>query len=391
MPKKTTSVEDSDTIPTGRDPKRIRKLKGVRRSLRDKLIKIIDDDVYRIVDLQKHKSPLLDAAAKLISATVTHEFYITSLPLFFWCGYSNVGRNLTTLLALGIYFGNVVKDYFCLPRPLSPPVQRGETNHEYGLPSTHSVNSLLLPLTIVLTMIEDQSIDQSYLWAITIVGIVYAGVVGLARMYLGVHSLADVIAGYIVAAILLFVWFGLGISRVYLTWISSSDHVISIGLAVIILLLCISPEPVDPCPCFEDSVCFLACVAGLIIGEQNLIHTGIAAEHIGGTQFDYEKIGAHNVFLRKVVGFTLIILTRVIGKYILLQTLPSVYHLLDSFTRDHVNEYCKYTLPDRFSHKPNRQRINQAIYLPTKFFGYLLLTWSAIFLSPYAFHHLSLS
>src|SRR5436189_5144506 len=54
------------------------------------------------------------------------------------------------LLAPGVFFTGMIKDFLCLPRPLSPPLQRinmsGLTALEYGFPSTHSANAVSVAL-----------------------------------------------------------------------------------------------------------------------------------------------------------------------------------------------------------------------------------------------------
>jgi len=97
------------------------------------------------------------------------------------------------LLAPGVFFTGVIKDFLCLPRPLSPPLQRinmsGLTALEYGFPSTHSTNAVSVAL-YCLTLIETSSDDMSQVTRLLFQAIayIYALSVVLGRIYCGMHG-----------------------------------------------------------------------------------------------------------------------------------------------------------------------------------------------------------
>lgn len=96
------------------------------------------------------------------------------------------------LLAPGVFFTGVIKDFLCLPRPLSPPLQRitmsGLTALEYGFPSTHSTNAVSVAL-YCLTLIEtDNDLSQIKKVLLQAVAYVYALSVVLGRIYCGMHG-----------------------------------------------------------------------------------------------------------------------------------------------------------------------------------------------------------
>jgi len=98
------------------------------------------------------------------------------------------------VLAPGVFFTGMVKDFFCLPRPLSPPLQRitmsGSTALEYGFPSTHSANAISVAL-YCLTLL-DRSDDRWFYslskTALELLAWFYAGCVVMGRMYCGMHG-----------------------------------------------------------------------------------------------------------------------------------------------------------------------------------------------------------
>jgi dihydrosphingosine 1-phosphate phosphatase len=97
------------------------------------------------------------------------------------------------LLAPGVFVTGMIKDFLCLPRPLSPPLQRitmsGLTALEYGFPSTHSTNAVSVAL-YCLTLIETSGSTLSPLKKVLLqaVAYIYALSVVLGRIYCGMHG-----------------------------------------------------------------------------------------------------------------------------------------------------------------------------------------------------------
>lgn len=101
--------------------------------------------------------------------------------------------SLVDLLAPGVFFTGMIKDFLCLPRPLSPPLQRitmsGLTALEYGFPSTHSTNAVSVAL-YGLTLLETSNLEVSDFSKIMLQGIawLYASSVVMGRIYCGMHG-----------------------------------------------------------------------------------------------------------------------------------------------------------------------------------------------------------
>jgi dihydrosphingosine 1-phosphate phosphatase len=97
------------------------------------------------------------------------------------------------LLAPGVFFTGMVKDFFCLPRPLSPPLQRitmsGLTALEYGFPSTHSANAVSVAL-FCLSAIEKSDTGFTPMGKIGLqcLAWIYAASVVMGRIYCGMHG-----------------------------------------------------------------------------------------------------------------------------------------------------------------------------------------------------------
>ena len=63
----------------------------------------------------------------------------------------DVGRRLYLVFNFVMYIGQAVKDVIRWPRPLMPPVVQIESKWalEYGMPSTHTMGGLAVPLGIL--------------------------------------------------------------------------------------------------------------------------------------------------------------------------------------------------------------------------------------------------
>ena len=80
-------------------------------------------------------------------------FFITFLPFWYWNIECYAARRVSIFWAIFMYLGQMTKDHIRLPRPSSPPVFRIDSDiytEEYGMPSTHTMTGLGIPLAIFL-------------------------------------------------------------------------------------------------------------------------------------------------------------------------------------------------------------------------------------------------
>ncbi|CAN6476375.1 unnamed protein product [Victoria cruziana] len=108
-------------------------------------------DVPFILLIQRYQNGFLDTLFTGLSFIVSVPFYTAFLPLVFWSGHSKLGRQMTLLMGFCDYVGNSLKDLVSAPRPTSPAVKKiistkdeKENALEYGLPSSHSLNTVCL-------------------------------------------------------------------------------------------------------------------------------------------------------------------------------------------------------------------------------------------------------
>ncbi|XP_046568395.1 sphingosine-1-phosphate phosphatase 2-like [Haliotis rubra] len=123
-------------------------------------------------------------------------FYVIFFSFWIWNVDSLVGRQTVFVWSLVMYFGQGTKDYLRWPRPPSPPVFRLETAHlqEYSMPSTHAMAGTAIPVVLfygICTRYEFPAAAGVVLvstWCVTVC---------LSRLYLGVHSVLDVLVGFV--------------------------------------------------------------------------------------------------------------------------------------------------------------------------------------------------
>lgn len=144
-------------------------------------------------------APGLGIVMLLISLLGSAEFYLAIIPAVLWCYDKTLGLRLLFLCSISVAINAVLKLLFHAPRPywISAEVTAFTAETSFGMPSAAAQVSLTF-LGYAGAWFKKRSI-----WAICLVLVL---LVGVARMYLGVHFLADIITGWIVAIGILLVF-----------------------------------------------------------------------------------------------------------------------------------------------------------------------------------------
>ena len=127
------------------------------------------------------------------------EFYLLFMPLLFWCLDITLGMRIGVLLLISGGLSNLLKFSFHSPRPfwVSSQVKGLAEGLGFGFPSAHAQNAA------VIWGLFATSRKKTWIKYAAILLII---LIGLSRLILGVHYLHDVIVGWIVGAILLFIF-----------------------------------------------------------------------------------------------------------------------------------------------------------------------------------------
>jgi len=341
---------------------------GFRKNVRELLLQLVKASNPLVRSCQIGHTPLKTKFYQIVSITGNHNFLIAFFTIFFFgFGKVEMGRQIFVLLSSGVLVGNYFKDYLCLPRP-SPPVERLSNMHnmEFGLPSTHSVTAFGIPFYLIYKL---------YGWDTTMimVGIIYTFVVSYSRLYLGMHSLPDILAGILIGAALLYLWISVGFASLE-EWVAHGSYVPITIVAIAAFLLFLHPEPYDYCPCFEDSVCFTASAAGIIAG---------------GARYPYSNhsvdLRPQLVLFRYITGTMLIFMTRLLLKPLMYRILPWIYRTFSRIIpRRRFLQHFKphqevdVTMMNPFPSITQSKGFGQVRYdidVPTKFVVYLAMGW----------------
>ncbi|KAI9667859.1 MAG: hypothetical protein M1821_000678 [Bathelium mastoideum] len=304
-----------------------------RYRLRQSLIPIVRWETPYLAGAQERlRFPALDYYFALTANLGTHTFFMIMLPILFWCGYTSLGRAMTSVLAFGVFWSGFVKDLLCLPRPHSPPLKRitmsGSAALEYGFPSTHSTNAVSVATYALITLKQQPPSDVRS--ATEYFAIFYAVSIILGRLYCGMHGFFDVIVGSTLGALLTLLQTTYGTPLEY--WLC--EGTLKNPLLVVLLLLVlvrVHPEPADDCPCFDDSVAFAGVLMGVAFGSWHFAQSGFAWDGPAPATapFSYEKLGLVKACARIFLGVFLIFAWRGIMKPALLASLPPVFRVIE--------------------------------------------------------------
>lgn len=179
--------------------------------------------------VQAWGSPALDAFFRAITMLGDEKFYLLLVPFLYWVIDKRLALRAGVLYLLSAYLNVVLKAIFSIPRPSADLVRVLDGATGYSFPSGHAQSTTTA--WGYLAAIQ----RKRWLWALAVVII---GLVGLSRVYLGVHYPQDVIAGTLVAALLVALYLRLE------KWIAGRFHlslpaqvILAVAVPLVLLLL----------------------------------------------------------------------------------------------------------------------------------------------------------
>ncbi|XP_029982368.1 sphingosine-1-phosphate phosphatase 1 [Sphaeramia orbicularis] len=132
-------------------------------------------------------------------------FYITFFPFVIWNVDAFVGRRIIMLWVWVMYLGQCTKDVIGWSRPASPPVVKVEMfyNSEYSMPSTHAMSGTAIPFSLFYMTYGRWEYPFSMGFSLALC---WCLLVCVSRIYMGMHSVLDVIAGVLYSVMILAVF-----------------------------------------------------------------------------------------------------------------------------------------------------------------------------------------
>ncbi|XP_054261167.1 sphingosine-1-phosphate phosphatase 1-like [Macrosteles quadrilineatus] len=202
-------------------------------------------------------------------------FYASFIPFWFWNIDGAVGRRIVMVWTIIMYLGQGIKDIVCWPRPVSPPVFRLQKKWslEHGMPSTHAMVGIAIPFSVIIYTMN----RYQYPVALGVaMAVCWCAVISLSRIYLGMHSVLDVVVG-LVLAIALMVPVVPIVDTVDFILITNRWSPVALILASI-PMIAFYPTTTHWTPTRGDTTTILGFCAGLYIGAWTNYHRGVMKE-----------------------------------------------------------------------------------------------------------------
>jgi hypothetical protein len=173
----------------------------------------------------------LEAPMEFFSFLGTEDFFFLVLPLIYWSLSASLGLRVGFILIASASLNSVFKLWFASPRPywVSDKVLPFAAESSFGTPSGHAQNAVSV-WGIIASFIR-----KPWAWTAAIMLILF---IGFSRLYLGVHFLHDVIAGWLIGALVL--WVFLRCVDSVTAWLKNQMLSRQIAIAFLVSLVVIS-------------------------------------------------------------------------------------------------------------------------------------------------------
>lgn len=240
----------------------------------------------------------------------------------------------------------------------------GSAALEYGFPSTHSTNAVSVAV-YCLYVLNSRASEFSPTATVLLqaAAYFYGFSIVLGRLYCGMHGFLDVICGAILGGALAAIQCIYGDAYDDHLYDGSLKYVLFVTL-IILVLVRVHPEPVDDCPCFDDSVAFAGVMIGTEFGSWHYSWSGYALSETtrATVPFNLESMGWPVTITRIVVGVFTIFAWRGIMKPTLLRLLPPVFRIIERHGLTHARRFFKQASEyQRVPHQPHDDNILPAV------------------------------
>ncbi|SCV03618.1 LANO_0G05226g1_1 [Lachancea nothofagi CBS 11611] len=307
-----------------------RKMSPMRFKMRNYLARYTENQSELLFKWQsRFRCSMLDKYFAYTSLMGSHMFYVVMVPMPRWIGCSDACRDLVYILGYSIYVSGFLKDYWCLPRPKSPPLTRvtlsGYTTKEYGAPSSHTANATGVTMLFLWYIYLSETMPLAWKSVAVAGAFFYYFTLTLGRIYCGMHGILDIVTGALIGsfcfiarwAVLSFTDFDKASMQEWGIWFP----ILSIAFGLMLLFKHVGP--VDHCPCFDDSVAFVGVICGIESSDW-LSWTVWGAENYK-VYYSWEEFGLLLTLRRIVVGVVLVLVWKnLIGK----RLIYSILHLI---------------------------------------------------------------
>ena len=168
---------------------------------------------------------------RFFSLLGTEDFFVVALPILYWCVDSMLGLRVAVILLIGTNINAAFKLALHGPRPYwySPQVRTLATESSFGVPSSHAQNAATIWGLLAATLRK---------WWGWLAAVLLIFLIGLSRLYLGVHFPQDVLLGWLIGG--LFLWLAQRCWDPIFAWtrkLHASQQVLAAFLASLLIFL----------------------------------------------------------------------------------------------------------------------------------------------------------
>ena len=218
----------------------------------------------------------LELFSMLISVTISELFLTICIPCIAFNIDVQIAQLLMIVYTINLYTCNFIKNVFCLPRPYIHTIKDepqytsllSDQENSYGFPSSHSactVGVCWFVVNYIIPVFDVGHILDPYYWIFYI----WPCIVGLARIFLGVHSVVDVLGGYIVGLVSTFGFYIIVMSGILDMFLSAPiSSILIVGGSIYLSLIHPYNGSFDDNikkSVLKESLCVLGCGAGAML------------------------------------------------------------------------------------------------------------------------------
>ena len=249
-----------------------------------------------------------------LGAWIGHEmFYLLVFPLWWWNLDTDTARKVYAVWALVMWMGQGGKELIGWPRPASPPVVVLERAfiEEFGFPSSHAVVAVALPSTLL--HFAGPLCHLSWFRGLALVA-AWASLVCWSRIFMGVHTFLEILAGLVE---------GLGILVLLFPLVEAVDPLLMSGplwlyipfcLATLGLAYAYPKKDGKWCEAWSDSVGILSANVSLYLGSRAGVALGFVSRWEGCLLFVPSAGWWWRAIARTLLGYAAFIATRQVLK-----------------------------------------------------------------------------
>jgi membrane-associated phospholipid phosphatase len=152
-----------------------------------------------IIEMLQNAADSLGPFWSFISFLGDETFYMLFMPLVYWCVDALAGFRIGVVLLLNSFCNGFLKMLFRSPRPywISDNITPGALHGSFGLPSGHAQGSI--------AVWGWTAVEVKKRW-VTLVLALLVFLIGFSRLVLGVHFITDVLVGWLLGALLIWIF-----------------------------------------------------------------------------------------------------------------------------------------------------------------------------------------